>query len=333
MDRVNIEIKSESFTPRRSTFSHIARRYGEDRPASRYDEATLDVQATVNFHYRPLWAPEFEIFDTRRTAVVMEDWYTFSDPRQYYYATYNINRANMNAAADRAFEFVEDRDLVARIEPAWLDTVRHYLVPLRHVEWAADLNSLRITDYGYGTRVTSAAMFAASDRLGMAQLLTRIGLVLDGNDEAGLEQARTAWLEAADWQPMRRMTEDTLVIEDWFETFIAQYLAADGVVHPLVYGTFDDAGLEHGATAVSMMCEFMVDWMKDNARWVDALVQVAAQESADNADLISGWYRTWRDRAVEAAEPLAQTVLGATDAVQTIRDGLDARATSLGLSA
>jgi phenol/toluene 2-monooxygenase (NADH) P1/A1 len=77
----------------------------------------------------------------------------------------------------------------------------------------------------------------------------------------------------------------------------------------------------------------MVDWMKDNARWVDALVQVAAQESADNADLISGWYRTWRDRAVEAAEPLAQTVLGATDAVQTIRDGLDARATSLGLSA
>ena len=329
---MTIEIKAESFTPRRSTFSHVARRYGDDRPASRYDEATLDVQATANFHYRPLWAPQYEIFDTRRTAVQMADWYSFSDPRQFYYATYNISRANMNAAADRAFEFVDERDLVARTDSEWLDTVRHYLVPMRHYEWAADLNSLRITDYGYGTRVTSAAMFAACDRLGMAQLLTRIGLVLDGNDPAGLERGRTAWLESNDWQGIRRMAEDTLVIEDWFETFVAQYLAADGILHPLVYGVFDDAGLDRSATAVSMMCEFMVDWMKDNARWVDALVQVCAAESDANAELISGWYRTWRDRAVAAAEPLATTVLGTADAVSTIRDGLDARAQGLGLA-
>jgi phenol hydroxylase P1 protein len=174
-------------------------------------------------------------------------------------------------------------------------------------------------------------MFAACDRLGMAQLLTRIGLVLDGNDAAGLDHARTAWLEADDWQGVRRMVEDTLVIEDWFETFIAQYLAADGILHPLFYGVFDDAGLERGATAVSMMSEFMVDWMKDNARWVDALVKVAAEESPANATLIGGWYQTWRDRAVEAAGPLATTVLGNADAVATIREGLDARASSLGL--
>ena len=37
----------------------------------------------------------------------------FDVSAQYYYATYNINRANMNAAAERAFEFVDDRDLVA----------------------------------------------------------------------------------------------------------------------------------------------------------------------------------------------------------------------------
>ena len=330
---MTIEIKAEDFTPRRHTFAPVARRYGEDRPASRYDEATYDLQPTVNFHYRPLWAPEYEIFDTSRTAVVMDDWYSFTDPRHFYYATYNINRAGMNAAAGRAFDLVEDRGLIDRIDADWLAKVRHYLVPLRHYEWAADLNSLRITDYGYGTRVTTASMFAACDRLGMAQLLTRIGLVLDGNNEAGLATAREAWLEAPDWQGIRRMAEDTLVIEDWFETFIAQYLAADGILHPLAYGVFDDVGLDHGATAVSMMCEFMVDWMKDNARWVDALVQVAAAESDANAELLSGWYRTWRDRAAEAAAPLAETVLGSADSVSTIREGLDARAAGLGLEA
>jgi phenol hydroxylase P1 protein len=60
---------------------------------------------------------------------------------------------------------------------------------------------------------------------------------------------------------------------------------------------------------------------------------VAAKESTANAELISGWYRTWRDRAVEAVSPLAATVLGSADAVQTIREGLDARAANLGLTA
>jgi phenol/toluene 2-monooxygenase (NADH) P1/A1 len=139
-----------------------------------------------------LWAPEFEIFDTGRTAVVMDDWYAFSDPRQFYYATYNINRANMNAAADRAFDFVEDRDLVARIEPAWLDTVRHYLVPTaslrmgrRPQQPARHRLRLRLPRHQCGH-------VRRRDRLGMAQLLTRIGLVLDGNDEAGLERGRTS---------------------------------------------------------------------------------------------------------------------------------------------
>jgi phenol hydroxylase P1 protein len=47
---VNIDIKSNAEKPRRQTFAHIARRFGEDRPATRYEEAVLDVQADANFH-------------------------------------------------------------------------------------------------------------------------------------------------------------------------------------------------------------------------------------------------------------------------------------------
>ena len=329
---MNLDIKSEDIVPRRHTFSHIAARYGEDRPASRYDEATLDVQATTNFHYRPLWAPEYEIFDPARTGVEMGDWYDFRDPRQFYYATYNISRAGMNQAADRAFDLVDDRDLVGRIAPEWLATVQNYLVPLRHYEWGANLNSLRVTDYGYGTRITSATAFAAADRLGMAQILTRIGLVLGGYDEAALATARQAWLDAEEWQGVRRMVEDSLVVEDWFETFLAQNLAMDGILHPLVYRSFDDVGLEHGAVAVSMMCEFMVDWMADNARMVDAFITTAAAESPANAELLSGWYATWRARATEAAAPLAKATLGDTGAVDAVATDLDARAAGLGLT-
>ena len=61
---MTVQIKTIDLEPKRQTFGHIARRLGGDKPASRYQEATLDVQATANFHYKPLYEPEFWQYDT-----------------------------------------------------------------------------------------------------------------------------------------------------------------------------------------------------------------------------------------------------------------------------
>ena len=84
----------------------------------------------------------------------------------------------------------------------------------------------------------------------------------------------------SDFTPSAAQAAAIAAIKDWFETFVAQYLVADNVILPLVYRDFDDAGLTKNGVAISMMCEFMVDWMTDNARWVDALVKFAAGASA-----------------------------------------------------
>ena len=89
---MSIEIKTATLDPIRQSFANIERRFGE-KPASRYQEATYDLQAEVNFHYRPLWQPEYELNDKGRTAIVMNDWYDLKDPRQFYYGTYVQNRA------------------------------------------------------------------------------------------------------------------------------------------------------------------------------------------------------------------------------------------------
>ena len=81
---MTVEIRVRSVKPLRHTFGHIARRFG-DKPATRYQEGTYHLQAEVNFHYKPLWDPARDIYDPRRTAVEMADWYACKDPRQYYY--------------------------------------------------------------------------------------------------------------------------------------------------------------------------------------------------------------------------------------------------------
>lgn len=68
---MHIDLRTVSIKPLRHTFDNVARRIGGDKPASRYQEGTLDMQQTANFHYRPTWDPAHEIYDASRTAIKM----------------------------------------------------------------------------------------------------------------------------------------------------------------------------------------------------------------------------------------------------------------------
>ena len=222
---MQIDLRTVSIKPQRQTYGHIARRFG-DKPASRYQEGSFDLQPTANFHYRPTWDPDREIFDATRTQLKMKDWYAFKDPRQYYYGAWTLARARQQDTAEANFDFVESRNLGALLSDDVRQQALDLLLPLRHVAWGANMNNAAICAYGYGTAITQPCMFHAMDNLAIAQYLTRIGLLL--GDAASLATAKEHWLYAADWQGLRRCVEDCLVTQDWFELFIAQNLVLDG---------------------------------------------------------------------------------------------------------
>jgi phenol hydroxylase P1 protein len=326
---MQIDLRTVSIKPLRQTFDHVARHIGADKPASRYLEGTIRVQAEGNFHYRPTWDPQHTIFDPSRTAVKMKDWYSLKDPRQFYYGTYTIARAKMQETAEADFDFVESRGLAAGYPADARRQALDVLLPLRHVAWGSNMNNSAICAYGYGTAVTQPCLYQAMDQLGIAQYLTRVGLLLADAD--ALESAKQAWLEAPQWQELRRYVEDTFVMPDWFEQFVAQNLAVDGLLYPLVYQYFDNALSAKAGPTVSMLVRFQAEWYSESSRWVDAVIKTA---TAENKDLMSGWTRAWRDRAIKAVTPLAKFALGAdADSVMAeIVDQFNARAAKLGLA-
>lgn len=117
---MQIDLRTVAIKPVRQTFDHIARRFG-DKPASRYQEGTYDIQQTDIFHYRPMWEPELKLFDERRTQLKMADWYALKDPRQYYYGAYTIARARQQEAAESSFEMIEERGLAYPMFYDYLD--------------------------------------------------------------------------------------------------------------------------------------------------------------------------------------------------------------------
>ena len=331
---MTVDLHAREIKPLRQTFAHVAKYIGDDKPASRYLEATLGAQPTANFHYRPTWDPEHELFDASRSAVVLADWYVLRDPRQYYYGTWTMARARQQDAMETNYQFVESRGLLAKMADAAIAKACEVLMPLRHVAWGANMNNCSIGAYGYGTAFTAPAMFHAMDHLGVAQYLTRLGLAV--NEPGVLETGKNDWLSNPHWQPLRRYVEDTFVVKDPFELFVAQNLALDGQLYPLIYATFVDPHLAlQGGTAVSMLTSFMPEWHEESARWVDAVIKVAAAESDANRQLISTWAKTWADRAQAALAPIAELALGTTGQAElaSARDAMNARGKKAGLAA
>ncbi|HJV87924.1 MAG TPA: aromatic/alkene monooxygenase hydroxylase subunit beta [Noviherbaspirillum sp.] len=329
---MHIDLRTVSIKPMRQTFDNVARRIGGDKPASRYQEGTLGVQADANFHYRPLWDPDHELFDVTRTRVKMADWYAFKDPRQLYYGTYTLARARMQETAEGDFDFVESRGLASALPEATRKLALDVLLPLRHQEWGANMNNAFICAYGYGTAITQPCIYQAMDHLGIAQYLTRAGLLLE--DETALDAAKDAWLNNATWQGLRRYVEDSFVVKDWFELFVAQNLVLDGLLYPLVYQHIDNALCAQAGPTISMLTRFQTEWFAETRKWVDASIKTAAAESADNKALLSQWTTQYRDKAIAALLPLAKHALGEqAEAVMTeLKEEFNIRATKAGLA-
>ncbi len=326
---MSIEIKTHTVEPIRHTFSHIRRRFG-DKPATRYQEASYDIESKINFHYRPMWQPDKLLNDASRTCLKMQDWYAVSDPRQYYYGTYVQTRARMQETTEHEFAFCEKRDLLQRLTAEQRERVLRVLIPLRHAEMAANMNNSGIAADGFASTITQMHIYHAMDRLGIAQYLSRIGLMIDGSTGTSLDAAKQQWLLDPTWQPLRRLVEDSLVVKDWFELTLLQNLVSDGLLFPLIYQKFDEALTAEGAGDVGMLTEFMRNWFAESTRWVDAMVKTVAAESPENRAQIEAWVEYWQGRVVEALAPLAEVSTGQA-ALAEVQQAFAARLKKIGL--
>ena len=329
---MSIDLKTTNIEPIRRTFDHLAEKLGPDKNPTRYQEATFGLQPEVNQHYRPTWDPSHELYDRRRTAIVMEDFDDLADPRQYYYGTWTIQRGKQQESQEKNFQFVESKHLMASIGDDIRAQITEFVLPLRHVAWGANTNNNYIAAYGFGAPVTSGATLHMMDQLGIAQYVTRIGLILNDNEPAILDEAMGLWMNDARWQPLRETVENLMVTKDWFELFVAQNLVLDGLLYPLLLDHFDTHAVSKGAAGYSMMTGFMSEWFKESSRWVDAVIKIGGKESDANADLLKGWYASWLPTIKNALQPLAEYALEDNGAaLEEVEAVLAKRAGKIGL--
>ncbi|MCF7550853.1 phenol 2-monooxygenase [Pseudonocardia sp. WMMC193] len=306
---MSYELRTQTIEPRRNAFTHLVERFG-DRPPSRYQEATFDVQATENFHYRPYWAPDREPYDPDYTALKLTDPYDYSDPRQFYYATWVTARAEHYDAFAKTLAYVEQRGLLGALGEGWQALLVEVVLPLRHYESAAQLISSNGCRFAWGTSISQPVGLAAMDRIGNAQLLSTVGLALSGGGTDSLAAAKTAWVEREGAQALRRYTEEAMVAEDWAEGVLAVELL-DSLVYPVLFGHLERESLGAGAPAYSLLAQHFGTWYADQRRWLDPLLTAWADDpehGAANREFLAAVAARWAPAALTAFRGLVDGV-------------------------
>ena len=303
------ELRYQVIEPKRNSYQNVIDRLG-DQPATRYQEATLDVEPRENFHYRPTWIADRELYDPRYSALRLTDPYVFADPRGFYYTPYVTNRAALHEEFGKTLSYLEERGLLATLPEAWRAVLASVVIPLRHYESGAQLVSVAGARFAYGTSLEQCCTFAAFDRIGNAQLLSRVGIAAGGGTGDLLTTAKQEWIDGAHLQPLRRLIERIMVVDDWAEGLLAvDHL--DARLYPLIYRGLEERALLGGAGAYSLVAQYPARWFADQRKWLDALIgcwRDDPEHGPANTAHLDRIAATWQPRAQEAVDALAAVI-------------------------
>lgn len=305
------ELRYNVIEPKRNTYQNVIDRLG-DQPATRYQEATLDVEPRENFHYRPTWIQDRELYDPRYTVLQLTDPYSYADPRNFYYTPYVTNRAALHDEFGKTLNYLEGRDLLGRMPEPWRDLLATVVIPLRHYESGAQLVTVAGARFAYGTSLEQCCTFAAFDRIGNAQMLSRVGIALGAGAGGVLTTAKQDWLTGEHLQPLRKLVEEIMIVDDWAEGLLA-IDHIDQLIYPLLYTGLDEQALLTGAGAYSLFAQHLSTWYADQRKWLDALItawNTDPDHGTANTEHLARIATTWQPRAQEAVAALATKLDG-----------------------
>jgi len=279
------------------------------------------LQAPGDFMLRPDGRP---LFDPNSTAVKCDDWYAFRDPNQLWQRGYYTMQAEAERSIDVATNVAIETGAVQGVDGGWIEQglLRTYF-PFSHYEYGL-FRTLNVSAReALSDTINNVVAFNAADKLRHAQAITILGLDLEGAiDGFDPTIGRQTWLEADEWQPVRRVVEEAMALGDWVEAVVATNLVLEPLLgEPLRQQVFSNVAARSGDTFTPVITgTAMNDWLR-NSRWAQAFVEFCATcpGGEGNAKLLQDWTDSWAEKVRPVSETLFSSIeasLGASGLVQ-----------------
>jgi toluene monooxygenase system protein E len=282
-------------------------RFTEAKSPSEYEAVTHDL----HWHYKPGEPPwemsprwfwnEWYTKYRNESPFFCSDWNRFRDPDQLVYRSYIARQEQGELYLDGLVDEFEGRNAFADLGSRWVDVLASTYTPYRYVGHALMMASTYVMHMAPSSYISNCAAYQAGDELRRVQRIayqTR-RLQLDRQDPT-IGDDRHRWENASQWQPLRRSLEELLVVRDWGEAFTR----LNFVVKPMVDAAFNlvlaEAAERNGDLMTALMHRHLHSDSARSAAWSRALVQVATDDTAGNADVLAGWIGAAAPAAFEA---------------------------------
>jgi toluene monooxygenase system protein E len=244
----------------------------------------------------------------------VDDWEGFRDPYKLTYKDYVALQHDRETYLDLFIDRQEAAGAAARLDPAWVATLRALFVPMRFPLHVLQITGLYVGQMAPSSFITNAANFGAADEMRRIQRIaywTKVLANAHGDELATTALARGSWERDAAWQPLRRGCEQLLVTHDWGEAFAARNLALKPALDALLDCQLAELARRNSDEFLGLLfTEFGVD-ARRSQEWSSALVRYAVERRPELRDVLAGWVDTWQPRALEAVDSLAPAFAGA----------------------
>lgn len=245
----------------------------------------------------------------------VDTWEDFRDPHKLTYRDYVAVQHDREIYVDALIDRHEVEPFVTGMDPAWLQTLRQFLIPMRFPLHVMQIVSLYVGQMAPSSYITNCANFQAADEMRRIQRLaywTKVLADAHGDDLAATATARDTWTRDPAWQPLREALENAMIAYDWGEAFAALNLAIKPAVDALINEQFGALALENGDQFLAALCgEFTRDAQRSRD-WSQALAVYAIDRKPELGDVLGGWVTSWRPRAEAAVAGLAGSMVGPT---------------------
>ncbi len=249
---------------------------------------------------------------TEPTKLNIHDYGCYRDPSKLTYRSYTLQQDEEEKKLDAVLEGARISNSFEKIPPSLRPILEKYIPGMRHYFWGTAMIALYGSTYTPSGTVMNSMMYQVFDCMRHAQHFVELSWEINHAKEIQVD-SHDAWLNGAEFQPLRKYIEHGMSTFDWGENMVLINFILNPIFQPLNKIILVDIPERAEDWVIP---QFWLRLMEDIKRHItsgEEFVKAMIKEDEENRDVIQSWVDKWYWQAIDAIDgfsPLIQKANG-----------------------
>ena len=297
--------------------------------ATQYEEITLHTQwdpknfaaqgwFNLDKNGRPIWNED-------STLVRASDWWEYRDPAAEWFRPFVKRQADTGRAIEQAIAGAKRASMFADFDSGWAAFLANNFAAFRYADYGLFLVLCQAQREAGSDVVAQPIVFQSIEKDRHAQDITLYCMELEQQIPGFSDRdCKQVWLQAPEWQPLRKLVEKLLATRDWAEINLVVNLLLDPIVTALFLRELMLRSAPLNGDAVTpVIIEGSESDRHIRRASTEAFVTLLLQQNSDNKAIVEKWLTQWQPLVMDAAIAFKPLFSGTYRCAQSFEVALD----------